>query len=160
MPQNGMLLIHVSPFQACSPVDIHAVLPLKYTTYLETFMLRFDALLCDVIPILDCQNDWLDMIEQISIAYTIGSEQSCRTGSDEALLLQHVHILFYCVSAVDPNGSTDGFITGIALVRFTILQIEEVGIDSQFTGREIQRKDFIRQHEVMRACVRLVPTIA
>ena len=144
-----MLLIRVSPFQACSPVDIHAVLPLKYTTYLETFMLVIDALLCDVVSILDRQNDWLDMIEQVSITYTVGSGQLCRTGSDEAFLLQHVHILFHCVSAVDSDSRTDGFITGIALVRLTILQIEKVGIDRQFTGREIQRKDFIWQHEVM-----------
>ena len=99
-----MLLTFVSPFQSRPPVDILAVLPLKHTTYLETFMLVIDALLCDVIPILNRQNDWLDMIEQISIAYTVGGGQLCRTGSDEAFLLQHVYILFYCVFAVDPNG--------------------------------------------------------
>ena len=123
-------------------------------------MLVIDALLCDVIPILNRQNDWLDMIEQISIAYTVGGGQLCRTGSDEAFFLQHVHIFFCCVSAVDPHSCTDGFVAGIALVRFTILQTEEVGIDCQFTGKEIQRKDFIWQHEVMCACVRFVPTIA
>ncbi len=47
-------------------------------------MLVIDALLCDVIPILNCQNERFDMIEQVAVAYTVGGEHLCNCDSTRA----------------------------------------------------------------------------
>ena len=99
------------------------------------------------------------MVEEIPVAHTVRGAELCGTGGDETLLLQHVHVLFHGVLAVDADSRADGAVAGIALVGPAVLQVEEVGVDRQFSRAEMQGEDLIGQHEIMRAASGLVPGV-
>ncbi len=63
------------------------------------------------------------------------------------------------VSGMIAGAAVDIALAGIALVCFAILQVEEVGIDGQLAGTEIQHKNLVGKGEIVRARSGLAPPV-
>ena len=54
--------------------------------------------------------------------------------SDKSFVSKFKDVLLYCVRT-HANYPTNGFVAGIALISFTVFAVEQVRIDSDFSGR-------------------------
>ena len=97
-----------------------------------------------------------DGVTQIPIVgSSIFGVDSGRLDSDELLSLKVFNVLGNRVSA-HVNSLAYGLVAGIALVGLSILAVHQVGIDSDLTEGQSERKDFIWQRKVFFDGVALV----
>ena len=86
-----------------------------------------------------------DGVTQVSVVSpTISGVDSGRLSGDELLSLKVFNVLCNRVSA-HVNSFTNGLEARIALVGLSILAVHQVGIDSDLSEGQSERKDFIRQ---------------
>ena len=84
---------------------------------------------------------------QVSVVgATIFDVNSGRLDGDELLSLKVFNVLGDRVSA-HVNSLTYGLVARIALVGLSILAVHQIGIDSDLTEGQSERKDFIRQRK-------------
>ena len=76
-----------------------------------------------------------DGVEQCAVALLtgFGDDAGC-LNADKSFLTERSNVLLDCVRA-HTNCSSYGFVTGIALIRFAVLAVEQVGVDGDFSGR-------------------------
>ena len=90
-----------------------------------------------------------DGVTQVSVLdTTIFCMDSGRLNGDELLSLKVFNVLGNGVSA-HVNRIAYGLVARIALVGLAILAVHQIGIDSDLTEGQSERKDFIRQRKVV-----------
>ena len=112
-----------------------------------------------LVKIVYCVLNWADGVEEISVvSSSVFGADSGRFGEDELLSLKIFNVLCNRVSAHAYRPS-DGAIAWVALECFTILAVHQVGIDSDLTEGQSERKDFIRQRKIIFDGVALVVVV-
>ena len=97
-----------------------------------------------------------DCVTQVSVVSpTISGVDSGRFDGDELLPIKVFNVLRNGVSA-HVNSLTYGLVARITLVGLSILAVHQVGIDSDLTEGQSERKDFIRQRKIFFDGVTLV----
>ena len=97
-----------------------------------------------------------DGVTQVSVVCpTISGADSGWFSGDELLSLKVFNVLGDRVSA-HVNSLPNGLVARIALVGLSILAVHQVGIDSDLTEGQSERKDFIRQRKIIFDGVALV----
>ena len=100
-----------------------------------------------------------DGVEKIFIVgATVFGADSGRFGEDELLSLKVFNVLGNGVPA-HANRTSDGAVARITLEGFPILAVHQVGIDSDLTEGQSERKDFIRQRKIIFDGVALVVVV-
>ena len=99
---------------------------------------------------------WTDGVTQVSVVgTTISGVDSGRFDGDELLSFKVFNVLGNRVSA-HVDSLTYGLVAWVALEGFPILAVHQVGIYSDLTEGQSQRKDFIRQRKIIFDGVALV----
>ena len=97
-----------------------------------------------------------DGVTQVSIVSpTISGVDSGWFSGDELLSLKVFNVLGNGVSA-HVNRFAYGFVARIALEGFPIFTVHQIGVDSDLTEGQSERKDFIRQRKIIFDGVALV----
>ena len=97
-----------------------------------------------------------DSVTQISVVNsTISGVDSGRLGGDELLSIKVFNVLGNRVPT-HANRLTDGAVARITLVGLPVFTVHQVGIDSDLTEGQSERKDFIWQRKVIFDRVALV----
>ena len=108
------------------------------------------------MKIINCVLNRADGVTQIPVVNsTISGANSGWFGDDELLSLKVFNVLGNRVPA-HANCPTDGAVARIALVGLPVFTVHKVGIDSDLTEGQSERKDFIRQRKVIFDRVALV----
>ena len=111
------------------------------------------------MKIINCVLYGTDGVTQIPIVgSSIFGVDSGRFCDDELLSLKVFNVLGNGVPA-HANSPTDGAVAWITLECFPILTVHQVGIDSDLTEGQSQRKDLIRQRKIIFDGVTLVVVV-
>ena len=79
--------------------------------------------------------DGTDGVEQCTVAFlTRFSDDAGRFNADEALFTERGNVFLNGVYA-HTNCLANSFVCGMALIRFAVLAVEQVGVDDDFSGR-------------------------
>lgn len=107
----------------------------------------------------DCTLDRTDGVEQISIQrFSVFALYDGRLGVDETFLLKLPHILCHCVFT-HADRFSDCFVAGIALVGFTILAPEQIGVEGDFPVIQTDAEDLVGYHKIVFLCAALWPFV-
>ena len=68
--------------------------------------------------------------------------------SDKSFVSKFKDVLLYCVRT-HTNCLTNSFVAGIALISIAVLAVEQVRIDGDFSGTQIETEDFVWQREIV-----------
>ena len=111
------------------------------------------------MKIINCVLNRADGVTQISIVgATVFCMDSGRFCEDELLSFKLPDVLGNSLFA-HANRTSDGAVARIALESFPILAVHQVGVDSDFTEGQSERKDLIRQRKIIFDGVALVVVV-
>ena len=108
------------------------------------------------MKIINCVLNRADGVEKISIvSSSVFCADSGRLGDDELLSLKFLDVFGNGFFA-HANRLSDGVVARIALEGFPIFTVHQIGVDSDLTEGQSERKDFIRQRKIIFDGVALV----
>ena len=111
------------------------------------------------MKIINCVLNGADGVEKISVVRSpVFCADSGRFCEDELLSFKFPDVLGNGVLA-HANRTSDGAVARIALESFPILAVHQVGVDSDFTEGQSERKNFIRQRKIVFDGVALVVVV-
>ena len=71
--------------------------------------------------------------------------------ADESFFTKCGNIFLNGVNA-HTNCTANGFIAGIVLISFAVFAVEQVGVDGDFSGRQVEKENHILQREIVFIC--------
>ena len=103
--------------------------------------------------------DRTDGVEQISVQrFPVFALHDGRLRVDEAFLLQLPHILCHRIFT-HADRMADGFVTGVALIGFTVLAPEQIGIEGDLTKIQTDAEYLVWYHKIVFLCTALGPFV-
>lgn len=98
-------------------------------------------------------------VEQISVQrFSIFALHDGRLRVDEALLLQLPHVLCHRIFT-HADCMADGFVTGIALIGFTVLTPEQIGVEGYLPVIQTDAEYLVGHHKIVFLCTALGPFV-